>query len=173
MDLVFLLLRLVHIGAGVFWVGGAFTFFLFVAPSTEVLAPAARQAFIEQLAVRRRFPVIVLAAATLTILAGASLYWLNSTGLSSPWIASPSGLGFAIGGICGFGAWLIAAFVIAPTFGALSELGASLVEAGRPPTAEETARIAALSARLQLASRLLLVLLAIAVALMAVSRYLQ
>jgi uncharacterized membrane protein len=171
MDWSIVLLRIVHIGAGMFWVGGAFTFFLFIAPSTEVLAPPARKAFLDQVVERRRYPTAILAAATLAILAGAVLYWRNSGGLNVGWVTSPSGLGFTIGGLAGLAAWLVAAVVISPTFNALSGLTGKLVSAGRPPTPEEGARVASLGTRLRIAGRALLVLLAVAVVLMASSRY--
>ena len=173
MDWLVIVLRLLHIGGGIFWVGGAFTFFLFVAPSTQVLAPPNRKAFIDEFAVRRRYPTIVLVAATITILAGAVLYWRTSGGFNPVWITSPTGLGFTTGGLAGLGAWLVAALVIGPTFQRIGQLGEELMAAGRPPTAEEGARMAALAGRLQLAGRTLLVLLAIAVLFMAISRYLR
>jgi uncharacterized membrane protein len=170
MDWFFALLRVLHIGAGVFWVGGAFTYFLFVVPSTEVLPPPNRQAFLDEVAWRRRFARAIYSAATLTILAGAALYWLDSGGLKAAWLTSPSGLGFTLGGLAGFAAWLIAFAVILPTFTTLSRLGGELVAAGRAPTAEEAARLGSLASRLQIAGRALLTLLAIAVLFMAISR---
>ncbi len=35
MDVFQIVLRLIHIGAGVFWVGAAFAFFLFFRPSAK------------------------------------------------------------------------------------------------------------------------------------------
>ncbi len=172
MDWFFALLRVVHIGAGVFWVGGAFTFFLFVSPSTEVLPPANRTKFLDEVAWRRRFATAIYSAATLTILAGAALYWLDSGGLKAAWLTSPSGLGFTVGGLAGLAAWVVAFAVILPTFTALSRLGGELVAAGRPPTAEEGGRLGALATRLRMSGRALLALLAIAVLFMAISRYL-
>jgi uncharacterized membrane protein len=172
-DWLLLLLRLVHIGGGIFWVGSAFTFFLFVAPSLEALPPPNRKAFFDQFIGQRRFPTIVVAVATLTILAGAVLYWRVSGNLNPVFLTSASGLGFTIGGLAGLVAWLTAAFGISPTFRALGELGGELLNAGRPPTAEESARLAVLNTRLRIASRALLALLAVAVLFMAISRYLR
>ena len=173
MDWLVLLLRLLHIGGGIFWVGGAFTFFLFVAPSIERLAPRDRNTFLDTLVGQRRFPSVILAAATITIVAGAALYWRISGGLHPAFFSSGIGLGFTIGGLAGFVAWLIAALVIGPTFTRLSGLSGEIVVAGRPPSAEEAALLAALGARLRLASRALLTFLAIAALFMAISRYIR
>jgi uncharacterized membrane protein len=172
-DWLLLLLRVVHIGGGVFWVGAAFTFFVFVAPSLEVLPLTNRKAFLDQFVGRRRFVTVTLAAATLTVLAGAALYWRNSGNLNPAFLNSAYGLGFTVGGLAGLLAWLIAVLLIGPTFVELSRLGEQLLAAGRPPTAEEGARLATLGARLRIASRVLLTSLAIAVLFMAVSRYLR
>jgi uncharacterized membrane protein len=172
-DWLLVLLRLIHIGGGVFWVGAAFTFFLFVAPSVEALPPPNRKAFLDQFVEHRRFPTIVLGVGTLTILAGAILYWRVSGNLNPIWLSSATGLGFTIGGLAGLSAWAIAAFVIRPTFARLGEVGGGILAAGRPPTAEEGARLAALGSRMRIASRALLALLAIAVLFMSISRYLR
>ena len=173
MDWLVVLLRLLHIGGGIFWVGGAFTFFLFVAPSLERLAPPDRKTFLDGLIGQRRFASIILAAATITILAGAALYWRASGGLHPAFVSSGVGLGFTIGGLAGLGAWLIAALVIGPTFTRLSGLSDEILVAGRAPTAAEGARLAGLGARLRLASRALLTFLAIAALFMAISRYIR
>ena len=47
MDWLVMVLRVVHIGGAVFWAGSAFTFFVFVAPSLEVLSPPSRKAFLD------------------------------------------------------------------------------------------------------------------------------
>ncbi len=172
MNWFFALLRVLHIGAGVFWVGGAFTFFLFVTPSTQVLPPANRQAFLDEIASRRRFARAIFGAATITVLAGGALYWLDSGGINAAWLMSASGLGFTVGGLAGLAAWLVAFAVIGPTFTRLNRLGGELVAARRPPTPDEGARLGSLASRLRIAGRALLTLLAIAVLLMAISRYL-
>ena len=54
-----LLLRLIHIGAGAFWVGAVFTFFLFVQPAAVAVGPEATK-FTYQLLHHRRLPVVIL-----------------------------------------------------------------------------------------------------------------
>jgi hypothetical protein len=97
MDPLLMLLRIIHIGSGVLWVGAAFTFTLFVAPSSEVLAPPDRKQFLDEIVGRRRFSSTIFVFSTLTIVAGAMLYWRDSNGLDPGWITSPSGLGSTTG----------------------------------------------------------------------------
>jgi uncharacterized membrane protein len=63
MDVV--ILRVIHIGSGVFWVGGIFTFFLFVQPAAVALGPGGAP-FTFQLLHHRRFGVVLLSAAIVT-----------------------------------------------------------------------------------------------------------
>ncbi len=53
MDLLHILLRLVHIGSGVLWVGGSVLFFLFIEPTGSELGPDAEK-FMQGLIVKRR-----------------------------------------------------------------------------------------------------------------------
>ncbi|MBA3779998.1 MAG: hypothetical protein H0X16_12015 [Chloroflexi bacterium] len=172
MDVGLLLLRVVHIGAGVFWVGGAFTFFLFVAPSAGALEPPATKRFMDEVVNNRRFPTAILIASTLTILAGALLYWRDSAGLSAAWITSPTGIGFTVGAVAAIVSWILGPLAIRPTITRLQELGDQVMEAHRPPTAEEAGTLAALNQRLRTVGIINLVLLGIAVLSMAVARYL-
>lgn len=172
MDPLFLLLRILHIGSGVFWVGAAFTFFLFVGPSAKAIGPDAQGAFMDQVSRVRRFPTVVLSAGIITVVAGAILYWRDSGGFSMAWISSPSGMGFTIGAIAGIASLILGIVAITPTIDALMAMGGKLKAEHRPPTPEEGATLAALDRRLTTVGQIDLVLLAIAVLTMATARYL-
>jgi uncharacterized membrane protein len=98
MDYLAILLRLVHILSGVFWVGGALI-------STFSLAPAAAatgetgQKFMNYLFTQGRISVMFTVASILTVLSGAWLYLLDFGGMTSAWISSGAGLGFGLGAI--------------------------------------------------------------------------
>src|SRR5688500_10487855 len=72
-----LLLRLIHIGAGAFWVGSVFTFFLFVQPAAVAVGPEATK-FTYQLIHHRRLPLVILASAVATVIAGLWLLIITS-----------------------------------------------------------------------------------------------
>src|SRR5574341_2623139 len=98
MNVIMILLRIVHIFSGVFWVGAAATFVWFIAPSVAATRPES-QKFLNHLLQERRFVTALLIAATLAIIAGLLLYWQVSAGLQLRWISTPTGLGFTTGAV--------------------------------------------------------------------------
>jgi len=172
MDWLVIALRILHFGAGIFWVGAAFTFFFFVEPSTRVLAPDGRHGFMGEVMGRRKFPIVILIASVITVVAGTILYARNWDGFNPESLSNPATIGFGIGGLAAYVSFLIGALVITPTVKRLGETGGAIMAAGRPPTAEEEATMHGLESRLTSAGRLDLVGLTIAVLFMAISRYL-
>ena len=74
MDIVFLILRVVHIGSATIWFGGAIIGAFFLQPTAQALG-AAGQPFMQYLMRRRRLGVLFPIVAGLTVLSGAALYW--------------------------------------------------------------------------------------------------
>jgi len=172
MDWFAIFFRILHIGAGVFWVGAAFLFFFFIEPSTHVLAPDPRQRFLGEIMGRRRVPIVIFLSSLVTVLAGLVLYVRGSSGFRVEWITSPVGIGFTLGALAAFASFFIGALVILPTIRNLGMLGAQIATEGRPPSADEAATLGGLERRLQLAGRWDLVGLTLAVLFMAIARYL-
>jgi uncharacterized membrane protein len=88
MNYLMLGLRLIHILAGVFWVGATLTVTYYLKQSTDLTS-------------RRRLATAMTAAGVLNVFAGYAMYWLDSAGFSSAWTHSGPGIGFAIGGAFG------------------------------------------------------------------------
>jgi hypothetical protein len=170
-DWFLILLRILHIGSAVFWVGAAFAFFLFIQPAVRSLGPDTEGAFMGNLTRVQRFPMIIFGATILTVGAGLILYLRDAGGLQL-WLGSATGVGFTIGAAAGLVSFAIGPSVILPTIGKLDAIGATLAAGHRPPTPEEGATIQALQARLNTFGRVDLVFLTIAVLFMATSRYL-
>lgn len=166
-----LLLRLLHIVLGVFWVGAVVFVALFLFPSVRAAGPAGG-AVMQQIIQTRRLSVWLMAAAVLTILSGIGLYWHDSAGFSSTaWLGSGQGRVFGLGGILAISAAIVGMAVNTPTGKKLGVLGAQVQASGRPPTPEQTATIQRLQARLGRATTIVATLLVLAAAAMAVARY--
>ena len=167
MDL--LLLRLIHILAGIYWVGSAFAFFLFVQPAVLATAPEG-QRFMLHLLRNRRYTEVGLGAAILAVAAGAILFWRDSNGLQLAWMSRPPGLGFTVGAVTGLIALTL--FLIAyPNGRRLVDIGSRLEAERRPPTDDEQRTLASAQQTVRRAGLTILVLLALAAASMSTARY--
>ena len=171
MDTYMVVLRVVHILAGVFWVGAALTVILFIQPTASEVGAAAGP-FMSHLAGNKRLVDFVLGAAGLTILAGLLMYWRVSGGLNPDWIGSTYGLTITVGALCGIGAVAIAGSVVRPGIMATLAIGREVAASGGPPTPEQAAQLQALQHRSHTAGRVIVPLLIVAVAAMAAARYL-
>ena len=168
MNYLVIVLRLLHIISGVLWVGASLVMFFFVGPTLGATAEAG-QKFAQHLMTKTRFTAVITSSAILTVLAGFSLYWIDSDGLSSAWMHSGAGWGFGIGAffaLIGF----IFGMMVGNTNGALAKLG---MQIQGKPTPEQMTQIGALRKRLSMVSPLNAYSLLIAIFFMAISRYLH
>ena len=164
------LLRLIHILAGIFWVGSALTMFLFLQPTGHATAPES-QRFMLHLLGKRRFTEFVLASAILTAVAGGIMFWLDSNGLQLAWMSRPPGLGFTVGAAAALIALLLFVFIGYPGSRRLLALGTRLQAERRPPTEDEQRTLVAGQRTLKRIGMAVVVLLLIAAASMATARY--
>lgn len=163
------LLRLLHIVIGVFWVGAVTFIAFFLIPSLRAVGPAGG-AVMEQLTARR-MPLWLMGAGILTVLSGFGLYWHDSAGFSSTWLASGPGRTFGFGAVMALIAVVVGMAVNSPVASRLGGLGTRIKAAGRPPSPDELAEMQRLQQRLARASVLAALLLLLAAAAMAVARY--
>jgi uncharacterized membrane protein len=168
MDLV--VLRLIHILSGAFWLGAAVTMFLFLQPTARATAPEGER-FMLHLLRERRFSEVVLGAGLLTVAAGALLFWRDSNGLQVEWMSRPPGLGFTVGAIAALLALLSFVFIGYPTGRRLIAIGSRLEAERRPPDDEEQRVLAESQRQLNRVGMAVLVLLIIAAAAMSTARY--
>lgn len=161
-------LRLAHVVGGAMWVGAAVMLAGFVIPAAQ--GPDAG-GFMQRLMVGRRAQVYLMATALATILSGAALFARMESLTDGGFSRTGPGVVFGIGGVAGVAALLTGALVNGPAARRLAELGARLRAEARPPSGEEAGLMARLQARMRWASRIAMALLVIAVACMAIGRY--
>jgi hypothetical protein len=171
MDLLLIGLRIVHVGSAMSWFGGAIVGSFFLGPTADALGRAG-QPFMEHLMKRRRMGVFFPIVALLTILSGAALYWRDSGGLQSAWIASPVGLAFTIGGLAAIASFVGGLVLIGPSIAAQVAVQSELAAGDGVPTDAQQQRLAWADGRMRLARRVDLPLLLLAALTMAVARYL-
>jgi hypothetical protein len=168
-DIVMIVLRLIHILAGVFWVGGVVVLAGFLQPTAKALVPEGPK-FMQRLMAG---PLLVglSAAPPLTVLAGLLMYWRDSAGLSIAWIATGTGLVFTLGGLLGISAMLVGFLVSRPAAVGLATVGKEIQAGGKPPTPEQLGKIGRFQVMLTQGANWTAILAVLALVAMASARY--
>jgi hypothetical protein len=164
--------RIVHIGAGIAWVGSVFLFVVFVQPSAAAIAPAGAP-FMAELLGKRRMVDRIIALGVLTVIGGLFVYWKDWHEFASfgDWIGSSFGITLTIGAIAALTALAIGVLGTRPNVMRFLALGRQVAESGGPPSPEVAAEMGAIQGRLKIYARVGLALLVVAVVAMAIARY--
>ena len=166
-----LVLRFIHIAGGVFWAGAVFLMVGFIFPTVRATGPQGGR-FMQELMERRRLSVYMNAAAGLTMLSGFIMYGRMIAATNGAWGGTRAGMALGIGGLATVIAAIIGGSIVGRGGQRLGKLGAAIQASGAPPSAEQTAEIGRLQARMWGAMRAVAGLLLVAVTAMAVARYL-
>jgi len=169
---VFLLivLRLVHVVAGILWGGAAIYYLFFVKPSVKAIGAVGPQ-FMQNLMERRKLPIFMMSTSLLTVLAGGILFWFSSGGFTPAWMASGPGIGFTIGSIAAIIAFFVGGLGIGPTSAELGALGGQIAMSGNGPTPAQLSQMQKLEKRLSIVERVDFIMLVISMLTMATARY--
>ena len=146
MNTLFILLRLIHILFGVFWVGTTLFFVLFFNPVVRA-AGSAGGAVMGRLSTTR-FSTLMAISAFLTVAAGTIMYAIDSNGFQWNWISSPTGISLTIGSLAGIAAFLEGLMLQKPAIARLSAIHKEIQEAGGQPSAEELQEMQSLQKKL-------------------------
>lgn len=171
MNLFMVILRLIHIGAGVFWAGGAIVVARFLIPAVQDAGPEGGK--VVQALQKRGLMTALPLSAVISMLAGLTLYWRVSGGYGAEWSRTPTGMALGLGAAAS-----IIAFVIGVTIMRPSTLKAGALALTLPQLSDTAARAArqaeieGLRGRAARAANWVAGLLGLAVAAMAVARYL-
>jgi uncharacterized membrane protein len=166
MNILVIVLRLIHILSGVFWVGSAMFSAFFLAPAVVATGDAG-QRMMGHMITKGRMSVRITIAAILTVLAGAILYWIDSRGLTSPWTSSGPGWGFGIGAL-----FALVGLVTGLQVGVnVKKLGTIAAAAQGKPTPDQLAEMQAAQQRMDLFSKVTTAALIVALICMATARY--
>jgi len=171
MNWLIVALRLLHVGAGVFWAGSVFTVARYVMPLAATMGPDG-QTFMRRLTLERGLTRAMIGSGVITILAGLALMWSDSGGFQPSWMGSGTGVMLSIGGLAAVGA-LATGIRAATLVVGLGRVADAVKRQGAPPSAEQAAQLQRLGGKLPGASRATAIQLAIAVLCMAVARYVQ
>lgn len=169
MNYLMILMRIIHIFAGVFWAGTAFFMISFVTP-TVIATGAEGQKFMQQLAFRTRFTTAMMGVAILTVLSGLVMYWqIFNFRLSA--LSNGYGLLLTLGAIAGFIGFLTGYFMQNRNTQKMKVLSESFASAEAPPTAEQQEEMKSLAATVSRGSQITAVFLALSLLGMSIAQY--
>jgi uncharacterized membrane protein len=167
-----LVLRLLHVLGGVFWVGTAAFNALFLLPAMATAGPAGGQVMAGLQ--RRRLMVVLPVVSLVTLLSGARLMWITSGGFGAGYFATTTGATFAWAAASATLAFVLGVAFVRP---AMSRVGTLAPTLAATPEGPERARLADEMARLRrragVVNQVVLVMLVAAASGMAVARYLR
>jgi uncharacterized membrane protein len=160
-----MLLRVIHIGSGIFWVGGVVVVGVFVMPAARATGVSGQQMLMD-IMLKRKLATYLPIAAVLTTLAGLTLFWRNESLSGGVWAQSSMGKGMSFGAAAAILAAILGMAVAAPSAKKLARSAMPGAEALTPQQVESLQR------RAELGSQGAMILLIVATLAMAVSRYL-
>lgn len=165
-----ILLRLIHILAGIFWAGAAFMVAGLLVPTARSLGRDGGR-FMEHLTERRRMPAFFGIAMLLTVLSGFWLYARNAAASGGAWPSSAPGIGYGVGALAAILGGLVGMLLAGRLARRMTVVGQQAAAAGGL-SAEQQAEMARLQARIAMATWVAAALLAVAAGAMAIARYL-
>ena len=169
MDLLLIILRLVHIVLGAFWVGTMIFNAFFLMPSMLEAGPDGMK--VAAGLAKRRFLDVLPPVAGLTILSGLWLYWKASLGFQPAYMGSAVGMTYGLGAVAALIAFGLGIAIMRPSMLNAAALSQAAASAAPDDRAAKLAEASALRLRGAQTAKVVAVVLIIAVAAMAVGRY--
>ena len=160
------LLRIIHIVAGVYWVGGSLIMTFFVIPTIDAMGESG-QKFVGHLMNNLKFSSRMAAASGSTVLAGFILYALDARA-GANWVRSDFAIGLGIGAVFAV-IGLVLGMMVGRTARAMAQLGGQMQ--GKP-SQSQIAEMQAIRKRQATFSTTSTIAIVLATVFMAIARYL-
>jgi uncharacterized membrane protein len=170
MYIYLLILRILHIGCGVFWAGTALFLAFFVFPAVIKAGPDGSK-ITQAIMGTNKMPTVMTFISFITVLTGILLMWNLSAGFTAEWFTYKYGISLTIGGITATIAFFQALLINRPGAMRMQAVGQAIAKRGGPPTPEEQQEMGKLRARIFLSTRWIAVWIIISVVTMGVARY--
>src|SRR5918999_737865 len=126
-----IVLRLVHILAGVFWVGAIFVMAGFLMPTARSVGPEAGR-FMQHLMLRRRLPIFLGVAMLLTVISGFTMYVRVTAATHGAWASTPPGIGYGVGGLAAILGAILGGVISGPAARRLGAIAQQAAQSGGP-----------------------------------------
>jgi uncharacterized membrane protein len=136
-SVLMIILRLLHIVAGVLWVGSAFLFVGFIGPSAAEVGPSAGPLL--SAAVKKRKVAKVISLLGLVTVTAGWVIWARDADLYGGidnWVGEPLGLGITIGAVLATISFFLGYYGVGKNVERLVDLGDTVAASGGPPSPE-------------------------------------
>lgn len=161
MSILISITRTIHVFGAVVWAGVVFMNYAWLSPAVKESGPAGGQ--VMGRIAKSSLPHALTIAPILTVLSGLVLYWFYSGHFSMDYVRSWEGMALSIGALAGLAAFFEGGVVTGPTVKKIGALAAEMQAAGGPPKPEQVSQMQTLQAKLDRATALSAVFLAVAV----------
>jgi putative copper export protein len=163
-----LLLRLIHVVGGAFWVGAMFFFVIFLEPTMRRAGPEGGRMMMRM--AMSKFPPTIALVGGLTVLSGLRLYQ-KAVSANAAWATTRMGMTLGIGGAAAIIALLIGLIFTRPAGNRMAAVAREIESGGAPPTTEQLASLQTIRSRLMGSSHAVATFMLIAIVCMAIARY--
>lgn len=170
MDEFMIFFRLIHIFAGVFWVGWGAYMLLFMVPTVQNLGQDGGKVM-SVLLRTTPWAIAMPIVAVLTAVSGIALYWKVSDTFNADWMELDSSIVLSIGAVAGLLAVGHGGATVGRATTRMKALAETMAAAGGPPTPEQAAELTQLRTYIGLHSRIAFSLTVIALLAMSTWRY--
>lgn len=171
MPVELLVMRVLHIVGGAFWLGGGIYSFVFLGPALAVAGPAAAGPVMAGLQQRKLFTVLPVVA-VLTMLSGIRLMWITTGGDFSHYFHTRMGHAYTVSGSLSVVAFALALVIARPAMVQAGALAQQMVTAAADARPALQSRLDALRRRSTVWGTVSVALLTLSGIGMAIARYL-
>jgi uncharacterized membrane protein len=171
MDLFMVIFRIIHILAGIIWVGASVMMVLVVGPTARRTGPQAGP-FMMNLAGYSVFPGLMMYSAILTVVAGLVLYdRVTDHFRDGDYMSSGGGIVLSIGVVAGLLAFGHGFMTLSKFTKQQYDIARSVMESGGTPNQEQAAEMMRIQDKIRINSQISLILMLISVVGMSAARY--
>ena len=169
MTILIIILRILHIVAGISWAGGAIHYFLFIGPTAKAIAPES-QKFMGYLMEQKRWTLFMSAMSLVTILAGAGLYYRIGS-VNWGWVATAPGIGFTIGALTGILLFGVGHLMLGPRVNRMGQISREVQANGGLASAQQADQLSQLQKEIEIIGKVDFLMVMIALLTMSTARY--
>ena len=168
--MLMIVLRFLHVVSGALWVGMFAFMTFFLMPAFSEVGPESGK--VQGALMKRGIPIVMPLIALITLVTGFWLFQRLSGGAAGAFMQTTTGRAFGVGGLSALLAFLVGMVLGRPVMMRMAKLGESLPTASPADRQGITVEMQRLRGRSAALNRVVMALLLIALAAMAVARYL-